>query len=84
MVMTPKNYHSKMTLIPKNKTKSEKQQHTINRLTIEVERLEVKNEQLTAENTKLRECERQASKLVVVMQQLDEVNKKIEQIIKHS
>ena len=75
MVMTPKNYHSKMTLIPKNKTKSEKQQHTINRLTIEVERLNKANKELTAEKTRIE------SKLAVTMLQLEEIKKLIDKLI---
>jgi len=75
MVMTPKNYHSKMTLIPKNKTKSEKQQHTINRLTIEVERLNKANKELKADKTRLE------SKLAVTALQLEEITKLITQIL---
>jgi len=75
MVMTPKNYHSKMTLIPKNKTKSEKQQHTINRLTIEVERLNKANKELTADKTRIE------SKLAVTMLQLEEIKKLIDKLI---
>ena len=64
-----------MTLIPKNKTKSEKQQHTINRLTIEVERLNKANKELTAEKTRLE------SKLAVTMLQLEEIKKLIDKLI---
>ena len=64
-----------MTLIPKNITKAEKQQHTINRLTIEVERLNKANKELTAEKTRLE------SKLAVTMLQLEEIKKLIDKLI---
>jgi len=66
---------SDMTLIPKNQTKAEKQQHIINRLTIEVERLNKANKELTAEKTRLE------SKLAVTMLQLEEIKKLIDKLI---
>ena len=66
---------SDMTLIPKNQTKAEKQQHIINRLTIEVERLNKANKELKADKTRLE------SKLAVTALQLEEITKLITQIL---